>query len=234
MICRSLPLILLSGLVFALQPAAALTYTEDFSSGLGNWALEPGSSPGSSISHDAGNEWAQSNAPFSFPPFEAHVRNVTDTFDITGAGDVLTFDVDFDVLDGTAPHYVEFHLVDITLAFGAGFRYNVGTGDITQLMGGSATGNVGAHTPGTFQTASLELSYDGVNITPTFILAGGTVVGDSSALTAPETFHARFGFATIQEAYIDNVAITLVPEPSTAILVMGGVGLLFLRRRRRG
>lgn len=62
-----------------------------------------------------------------------------------------------------------------------------------------------------------------------FVLPASAVLSNVTSLTIKGEFHA----GVTEVVGIDNIRVTAVPEPSEAALLLGGLGLLGLLRRRR-
>ncbi|MDR7269585.1 hypothetical protein J2X20_002214 [Pelomonas saccharophila] len=62
-----------------------------------------------------------------------------------------------------------------------------------------------------------------------FVLPSSAVLGNVTSLTIKGEFHA----GVTEVVGIDNIQVTAVPEPTQAALLLGGLGLLALLRRRR-
>jgi len=130
---------------------------------------------------------------------------------------------------------------------------NVGGGAFNNPTGGTIRqqgSSVVALTAGSVYTAYLRLTYDGTNISVTNALfSGGDMTGtqlfglggSTNSLFSPSFDGLAFGWrysgssgdpATIMD--VNSIMVTTnVPEPSTIILVLGGLGALIGTRRFR-
>jgi hypothetical protein len=120
---------------------------------------------------------------------------------------------------------------------------NATTGMIEGATTLTAAGTTFQATPDTFYDFDLLLDYG----TQTYSLyeaavnaATYTLLGTSNFLTATNTYGTTAlvsspttALPVSEAAYVDNFAITAVPEPGTASLVMGGAAITLLKRRRR-
>jgi hypothetical protein len=62
-----------------------------------------------------------------------------------------------------------------------------------------------------------------------FVLPSSAVLSNVTSLTLKGEFHA----GVTEVVGIDNIQVSAVPEPGAAALLLGGLGLLALRRRQR-
>lgn len=126
---------------------------------------------------------------------------------------------------------------DYTITFDAGWRGRavgqpfsftlslINVTDSTIL--GSATYTLPAPTVAVGNTYAVHATGASVNFTYNNTL--GSLVGDTVALRISGAGTTNDG--GVNTAWVDNISVTAIPEPSAALL--GGLGLLALLRRRR-
>ena len=82
-------------------------------------------------------------------------------------------------------------------------------------------------------TLNIARSLDGSSVTTTSTFNGISLSYTDTSALVTDFDHLAIGFGSSWTGtkYIDDVIVTFVPEPSSALL--GGLGLLALLRRRR-
>ncbi len=96
---------------------------------------------------------------------------------------------------------------------------------------------LGSVAAGTRYTFTSDVVYSGANFDVTFTLSDGTVSQDVTSTFAAASFtNDNFGFGSRTTSGLivnyDTFAVAAIPEPTSALLLLGGLGALALRRRR--
>ena len=190
---------------------AAITFT--MSAPGGDWSTQHSNGGGMLIANAAGNNWVSLNHNFAT--------------DANSYSTPLEIQFDARVTDGAAWSW---------LGFGIGSAQ--GTDFYSQPFGVNFTQSAGAHTY-KFEFSDLAgtgSAFNGVS-------NGAKVDSYIDSVfqgSAYRTLSAADGYLTFKQdqwdgwsiGHVDNLSITLIPEPHSALL--GGLGLLALLRRRRG
>jgi hypothetical protein len=121
----------------------------------------------------------------------------------------------------------------------ASFRLALQIGDswfVSPSQAGNNVGNAAA-----FVAGAVELTFNGFNTANWLTLNTETLTVGSTAMALPAGTVAAFGvFGTKADmgdafttARIDNFQVTAIPEPSTAVMLLGGLSLFLVLVRRR-
>jgi hypothetical protein len=103
-----------------------------------------------------------------------------------------------------------------------------------QGPGTGGIGNLGNYTDGVAHVYSITLDTtagNSANWTASYSVDGTQVIAPTALGYNPTINYVGFG-ADASAGTIDNFSLTVVPEPSTYALVVGGIATLLLSRRR--
>jgi hypothetical protein len=103
-----------------------------------------------------------------------------------------------------------------------------------QGPGTGGIGNLGSYTDGVAHLYSITLDTTAINSadwTASYSVNGNQVIAPTRLGYNPTINYVGFG-ADATGGTIDNFSLTVVPEPSTYALVVGGIATLLLSRRR--
>ncbi|MFD2255443.1 PEP-CTERM sorting domain-containing protein [Luteolibacter algae] len=107
-------------------------------------------------------------------------------------------------------------------------------GTVVDLLDGSSgTGNYNNADFGVFTgTAGVNTTFS-TNIDLSAYLEANNDISKFQYIGVRLNMGAASASTTAVGSLVDNVSLSVVPEPSSAVLTLGGVGMLALRRRRR-
>lgn len=107
------------------------------------------------------------------------------------------------------------------------------------VNGSSSTSEqwLGSVAPGTRYTFTSDVVYSGANFDVTFTLSDGTVSQNITSTFAAASFtNDNFGLGSRTTSGLvvdyDTFSVSAIPEPTSALLLLGGLGAFALRRRR--
>ena len=113
---------------------------------------------------------------------------------------------------------------------GATTLFNYGAYDTTTAANNDTNGYVHLALSYVDQSTTFTVEATQGGITNTAVLTGFTPTSFDSTLT--KTFASLTGTTSTSETYLDNVTIQAVPEPTAVATMLGGFGLLAIRRTR--
>jgi hypothetical protein len=116
----------------------------------------------------------------------------------------------------------------------AGYRINGGTFAFNGPATGGSLGSFGTYTAGSPQTISVILDATDANLalwTTEVKVNGATMISPTALGFTPTINYVGIGSGGAG-GFIDDFSLTVVPEPSTYALVLGGIATLLLIRRR--
>ena len=213
---------------------AAVVYTEDFATGLGNWS-RPVVGPLGDVTWDGpGQRMELSWSGGSFGGAQAH--NDVNQIVIFQPGERVTFEIDFEF--DTATSSVAFFLIGTGEIGVTGFRYN-STSLVEEFFTGTQTYNTaGPLATNVTHSAIVTLDYTGTELIPTFQINSETFNGTTVPFSGGLILHQEVAAFTLtsMNVYFDNARFELgttpVPEPAGALLVFVASGCFVCRRRR--
>lgn len=241
-----IPHLILAGLLGAStlsSQAATIVYQSDFtgatlaSAGLatstgtnGTWTLDPAndratgvrtaSNPRANLS-TTGAGW-QSTGGFTLNvTFNQQIAGARYSFGLVDAAYTISTSTDYLNAGSTGAYGIGYSAVG---ELGDRLIFNNGTGS-SQLSTGQ-----GSNTPGNIETMTIT-------VTPTswsYSLNDQTATTGNFATAFDTSKSYRFAAHAhdVDEQYISNITVTAIPEPSSSALLLGGLGMLALLRRR--